>query len=436
MYEIMSRTHTTTTTTTTPDKRITRAKTKTAYVTMIANDAFVPGVLMLYHSLNATNSLLKRKKNNDNDDNYYSYHDFVILETSQLSNNAIYKLQSTIPSCIILRHDTLERIDRENSDVFIDRYKGEKSWMMFSKLNIFNLVNYQRIVYLDADILVLKDISHLLQLELEDSKDATATTTTTTTMTTPPTSKFSLSACPEKIGLEPEFNAGFLVIQNPTQDVFVDMKSHVNDTNYNCGYRATDQSFLCHYFHPTHGHHHATTITTTINTTNAMGLTRAPTPSWAPSANRRPGHPPTSSEDTSSRSSSSTWSGIGSTTWDPLPREYMAYYKVIDKRNWHSIYNTYHLLHFNGDKPWLLLLDDANANVNANTTNNNDTSLLLQQQYNPHKILYKKNEVLKHWYLIALEECGENCYFENYLTQSKIQYFLTIYPPLLQATAK
>ena len=423
-------------TTTTARTATTKPTTKTAYVTMIANDAFVPGVLMLYHSLNTTNSLVmkqrKRKSVSRDDNDEYYYHDFVILEISKLSDNAITKLRSTIPNCIILRHDALERIDREKSDVFIDRYKGDKSWMMFSKLNIFNLVQYRRIVYLDADILVLKDISQLLELENLNNNNNDANATTTTTATTTPTTATasstttfsSLSACPEKVGLEPEFNAGFLVVTNPSQELFVDIKSHVNDTTYKCGFRATDQSLLCHYFHPTHAvaalrgknsrhsyHHDATTNVhnnATASTTTAVHTNEIATT--------------TTSEEGGSTASSSTWLGGA---WGSLPRDYMAYYKVIDKRNWHSIYNTYSLLHFNGDKPWLLLKNS--------TKNSNDTAsaaVVQQHNTNPYNaVLYKKNEVLKRWFVIALDECSEKCFFEHYLTKSKIRHFLTLFPP-------
>ena len=96
----------------------------------------------------------------------------------------------------------------------------------YSKMNVFGLEQYERILYLDSDTLVIENMHELLESKL-----------------TP-----AFSAVPEKKGLEPEFNAGLMVIE-PSKAMMRDMIRHVNDTDYACGRRGQDQSFFCHYFH-------------------------------------------------------------------------------------------------------------------------------------------------------------------------------------------
>lgn len=333
-----------------------RKQRRTAFVTMVATDSFVPGVLVLWYSLNQTRSIHSEKD------------DFVVLETSSLSEEARQRLETSIPGCILLRHQVLERIDRFSSSEFIDRYQGNRSWMMFSKLNVFDLVQYERVLYMDADLLVLRDISALLHPKaaasntMEEEKeevDKDAERIGTEMATHFYNGSASLVACPEKKGLEPEFNAGFLLLR-PSHDLYLDLKSHVNDTDYLCGFRATDQSFLCHYFH----------------------------------AARHP------SESRMQLGSGNLGNGT-SLGWEALPRSFMALYKVIKqkKKKPSSLWAQAYLLHFNGNKPWLLNEKDRPA---------------------------MKDRMTRRWLDMA-KECGERCYFQNFLNGAKISSFLSLY---------
>ena len=225
-----------------------------AVVTMISSDNFVEGALVLLYSLRETNTLTEDI-------------DFVVLLTGEISQDSTQKL--TTNGAIFVNVTNVPQIDRRAPAAFKDRY-ATRSWLMFAKLNVFGMTQYDRILYLDADILVLKSLRHLFD----------------------DTNKFILSAIPEKRGLEPEFNAGFLVLK-PNSTLLDDMKKHLDD-NYLCGYRATDQSFLCHYFHSKH----------------------------------------------------SNWIGG---VWNPLPRSTMALVKVSTA----SDLLTASSLHFNGPKPWM-----------------------------------------------------------------------------------
>ena len=274
---------------------------KTAYVTMISTDSYVPGALILWHSLNATGSI--RPNGQD---------DFVLLDTAEpsLSEEATKKLHEVIPNLVIIPSNEIEKLDRIKSEDLGGRYKGDKSWMMFRKLNIYNLIQYDFVVYLDADIVVLKDISHLFPTNQTETKS---------NMNEQSHETFQVTACPEKKGLEPELQGGLLAFP-PNNAVFEDMKQHINDEQYLCGFRVTDQSFQCHYFHPTHARKNknstTTTTTTPVNATNT----------------------------------NTTWLGG---TWNPLPKTFMALHKAVNKNQYSKVLTEASVVHYNGDKPWL-----------------------------------------------------------------------------------
>ena len=104
----------------------------------------------------------------------------------------------------------------------------ENKTVVFQKLAIFKeLKLYSRVLYLDVDTLPLAPLSELLQVRLTKEKP--------------------IATIPEKTGLEPEFNAGVFVFA-PELISFQDMISHLSDTKQSCGYRADEQTYLCHYF--------------------------------------------------------------------------------------------------------------------------------------------------------------------------------------------
>ena len=98
----------------------------------------------------------------------------------------------------------------------------------FQKLAIFTqMTDFDRVLYMDLDLLPLVSLKDVWEFNLTGA---------------------ALGAVSEKPGLSPEFQAGFLLFE-PSQVDGQDLMNHLEDPNQTCGYRADDQSFLCHYFH-------------------------------------------------------------------------------------------------------------------------------------------------------------------------------------------
>ena len=121
---------------------------KKAIVTYLVNDLFAPGAIALLESikLNSPESKIKC--------------DMVCLCLDDVSEKVKTILSTN--GFKILRVSSKEYIHSKRND-FKDRY-ADRSWMMFTKLWIFSLVKYEKILYLDADVVVNKNIDSLLNL--------------------------------------------------------------------------------------------------------------------------------------------------------------------------------------------------------------------------------------------------------------------------------
>tara|TARA_B100001094_G_scaffold322812_1_gene372706 strand:+ start:7494 stop:8192 length:699 start_codon:yes stop_codon:yes gene_type:complete len=114
-----------------------------AYVSYICNDAYLPGVIALIKSL---------KYNQCKSD-------ILIMVTKDVSLNSkdiIFKLGAFI--------NDIEEINYKgnNAHKIKDRYgKTNESWKMFTKLNIWKLCKYEKILYIDADTITLQNVDHL-----------------------------------------------------------------------------------------------------------------------------------------------------------------------------------------------------------------------------------------------------------------------------------
>ena len=118
-----------------------------AYITYVCSDNFIPGVVALYNSV-------RLSKCN---------HDFIVLVTDDVSKES----RNT------LKQNDLKIVDADkiyyngkNKDKILDRYgKVDQSWKMFTKINIWKQTEYSKLIYLDADTLVLKNIDELFEID-------------------------------------------------------------------------------------------------------------------------------------------------------------------------------------------------------------------------------------------------------------------------------
>ncbi|GAB2246558.1 hypothetical protein Droror1_Dr00002051 [Drosera rotundifolia] len=160
-----------------------------AYVTLLYGDEFLLGVRVLGKSIRDTGSTV----------------DMVALVSDGVSDYAKRLLEAD--GWIIEMISLLENPNRVRPTRF---------WGVYTKLKIFNMTNYKKVVYLDADSIVIKNIDNLFKC-----------------------GKFCAN-----LKHSERLNSGVLVVE-PSEELFKDMVSKVK-TLYS--YTGGDQGFLNSYY--------------------------------------------------------------------------------------------------------------------------------------------------------------------------------------------
>lgn len=174
------------------------------YISYVCSDNFIPGVVALYNSV--------RNADCEND--------FLVLVTDDVTEEARQILAERNLQIV-----NVEKVlyNGEHKDKILDRYgKTDESWKMFTKLNIWKQTKYEKLIYLDADTIVLENIDELFDI---DQLGAV----------------LGGSQGLNYIGIE----AGVLVI-NPNLDTYNKLVEALESDVYNI--KMSDQSFLNDYF--------------------------------------------------------------------------------------------------------------------------------------------------------------------------------------------
>ncbi len=174
-------------------------KNLNAYVSYLCNDKFFEGVIALQKSLKRVGSQF----------------DLYCMVTEEVTEYCRKKLKE---SGVLLIN--VEKIQVKRSDGIKDRYR-ENSWMMFTKLNLWKLIQFQSVVYLDADVIALKNVDQIFTLN----------------------SKCNFAAVKD-MGYE-GISAGVMFLK-PNIDTFNDMMRNIESKEYDNTY--SDQSFTDWYF--------------------------------------------------------------------------------------------------------------------------------------------------------------------------------------------
>lgn len=178
-----------------------------AYISYVCSDNFIPGVISLYNSVRLSNC------NND----------FLVLVTDDISEQNKERLRN---KGMILVEVEKVYYNGNYRDKILDRYgKVNESWKMFTKLNIWKQVDYKKLIYLDADTIVLQNIDELFSVdELGAVKGG--------------------SVILQYDGIE----AGVLVL-SPSLETYNNLIEALGQDTYDI--KMSDQSFLNHYFSKT-----------------------------------------------------------------------------------------------------------------------------------------------------------------------------------------
>ena len=104
-------------------------------MTYLCTKSFIPGMVALSNSIK-----------NNTDGKYL----FSVVATEELKPYESY-LNKYCDNIIFV-----EKIYSNRTTGIKDRYK-DNSWMMFSKLNIFNQTNFNKVLYIDSDCIVLRN---------------------------------------------------------------------------------------------------------------------------------------------------------------------------------------------------------------------------------------------------------------------------------------
>ncbi|KAI8367102.1 nucleotide-diphospho-sugar transferase [Blakeslea trispora] len=174
-----------------------QASKKNAYVTFLCDDVMAEASEVLVYSLNQTKT----------------QHDIVVLvleEVSQQSRDRLEHLGAKIISVDQIKYPWISAAAKK---------KGYNKACRYSKLNLWNLTQYAKVVFLDADTMVVQPLD-----ELFDYPEFSAV-----------------------VDIGGVLNTGVFVAE-PKEETFKDiMSTYLNAPSYNQG----DQGFLNYYFNKT-----------------------------------------------------------------------------------------------------------------------------------------------------------------------------------------
>lgn len=118
-----------------------------AYITLLTNDNYLPGIIILNESLKSVNSKYPLK----------------CIVTDYVSEQVITELNSynieTIKVNTIYFPDKIAEFNKQIDQKFAETWKH-----CLAKLYCFTFTNYDKVIFLDADLLILKNVDHCFEM--------------------------------------------------------------------------------------------------------------------------------------------------------------------------------------------------------------------------------------------------------------------------------
>ncbi|KAK8205266.1 hypothetical protein M8818_004978 [Zalaria obscura] len=125
---------------------------KFAYCTLLTRSSYLAGVIILAHTL---------KK-------YNTAYPLVVLYTDTLPASSVHALELEAPLTNIIPHRVSALLPRENVHVHLIAERFADTW---TKLRVFELfeLGYTKMCYLDADMILTKNMDHVFEKQLPDT---------------------------------------------------------------------------------------------------------------------------------------------------------------------------------------------------------------------------------------------------------------------------
>lgn len=114
------------------------------YFTLTSNDLFVPGAIVAIKSIAMTGTK----------------YPICCMVTEEVSKENQKLLKEA--GCEVL---VVPKIHSSTSGEDGDRFEVGKNWLTFTKLNVFNMTQYDKIVYVDADCVVLQNVDEMFEFD-------------------------------------------------------------------------------------------------------------------------------------------------------------------------------------------------------------------------------------------------------------------------------
>lgn len=165
------------------------------YITLLCDDSYLLGIKLLSKSLKKVKSQFP----------------LLVLITNNVNQETIKQIEQ-----LQINYKIINNIETPSNIIKFNLYNGYKNIYhyshIFSKIEIFHELNFDKIIYLDADILILKNIDHLFYQQDDISVTIDIS---------------SIKTYQQKI-----FNSGFIIF-SPKQDLFYKLLYYLNNYNLN-----------------------------------------------------------------------------------------------------------------------------------------------------------------------------------------------------------
>jgi len=133
----------------TKEYKIRKPKSEFAYVMLLMlGDKYIPGIIAAAYSLKQTNTP----------------YDIVLMHTNEVSKNGIDLLHK---SRVIDKFVLIEKLNypMKNAEIHQGTYYEEIMSAVYSKWNALTLVQYDKVLFIDADMIILRNIDALFELK-------------------------------------------------------------------------------------------------------------------------------------------------------------------------------------------------------------------------------------------------------------------------------